>query len=89
MTLGGVFTVLAIVTAAFYLGTLLYAVRGSRFKRELYLIKALLMVYFIVLAMQRLSGYTYLSLSRLFVPALTALFFAQAISTLVDASKRD
>jgi hypothetical protein len=77
-----------VLTGAAYAGALIYAARVARYKRELYIVKAVITGYFCAMALSCLAGHEISgTLERFLVPALSTLFAALTISLYIDSRK--
>lgn len=88
MSANEIFTIIAAITATLYFLALIYAASRSYVRRELYVLTALLMAYFVVLAYQVLIHQSTALMVRLFRPSLAALWLLNALTLLVQARKR-
>ncbi len=85
MTLNWWMTIAVAATALAYMGTLAYAAYKSDIKREIYILKALIVAYFVVLAAAVLTGGPVpRSLWLLLRPSLATLFFLLFLSKIID-----
>ncbi len=88
MTLNWFFTLAIAICALLYFAALAYAAYLSRVKREIYILKALLVAYFVVLAAIVLMPPVSRTLWALFRPSLAALFLLLFMSKVIDIKRR-
>lgn len=88
MSTNEIYAVAATIAASLYLLSLINTARKSSVKRELYVLTALLMAYFVILAIEVLFNFSTAFMIRFFRPVLISLWLLNAMTLYVESKQR-